>query len=117
MNKSDVAIELCEQSGVNYKRCYQCKTCSLSCPFTTDMDYLPHQLIRKAQLGELSDLLSSKTIWYCASCETCVTRCPNQIDIPRLMDSLRQMALQKRATMHSLRVSGGGEDNTNSVCY
>jgi heterodisulfide reductase subunit C len=38
-------------------------------------------------------LLSSHTIWLCASCETCTTRCPNGIDIAAVMDRLRQRAL------------------------
>lgn len=43
--------------------------------------------------GAKDEVLRSSTIWLCASCETCVTRCPNEVDIPRLMDTLRQMAL------------------------
>jgi len=30
----------------------------------------------------------------CASCETCVTRCPNQVDIARMMDALRQICIE-----------------------
>jgi len=98
MTKSDI-IELNNKTGADYNRCYQCKTCTLSCPFTAAMDYLPHQIVRKAQLGQLSEILSCNTIWYCASCETCVTRCPNQVDIPRLMDALRQKALQEKTSV------------------
>jgi heterodisulfide reductase subunit C len=28
------------------------------------------------------------------SCETCITRCPNEVDIARMMDVLRQMAIE-----------------------
>lgn len=84
-----------EECGVNINLCYQCKTCSLSCPFASVMDILPHQLIRIIQTGGIDDIFVSKTIWNCGSCETCVTRCPNKIDIPRVMDYLRQTALQK----------------------
>jgi heterodisulfide reductase subunit B len=31
-------------------------------------------------------------IWLCTQCEACVTRCPNDIDIPTMMDELRMMA-------------------------
>lgn len=41
------------------------------------------------QLGMKDEILNSKTIWLCASCETCATRCPNEINIVRLMDTLR----------------------------
>lgn len=95
--KINFTKEVLEKSGVNFNRCYQCKTCSSSCPFASEMDYLPHRLIRKVQLEEMNEVLESKTIWFCASCETCHTRCPNQIDIPGLMDTLRIMALQRRS--------------------
>ena len=94
--KSESINKIIDDSGVNISLCYQCKTCSLSCPFTSVMDILPHLVIRKIQLGQIEKVLESKTIWRCGSCETCVTRCPNRIDIPRLMDWLRQTALQQR---------------------
>ena len=84
-----------ELSGVNFNRCYQCLTCTLGCPVLFAMDYLPNQILRMIQLGAKSEALQSATIWLCASCETCATRCPYEIDIPRLMDTLRQMALQE----------------------
>jgi heterodisulfide reductase subunit C len=83
-----------EQSGVDFDRCYQCLTCTLGCPFAVTMDYLPHQVVRLLQMGAKEELLHSRTIWRCASCETCLTRCPNEINLPRLMDTLRQMALE-----------------------
>ena len=32
---------------------------------------------------------------YKRQCETCITRCPNNVDIARMMDVLRQMAIEK----------------------
>ena len=75
-------------SGVDYSRCYQCLTCTLSCPVISIMDYSPNQIIRMIQLGARSKVLQSNTIWRCASCETCAGRCPQGIDIRRLMDTL-----------------------------
>ncbi|GAH58846.1 unnamed protein product, partial [marine sediment metagenome] len=59
------------------------------------MDYLPNQIIRMVQLGLKQQALTSSTIWLCASCESCVARCPNDVDILRLMDALREMALRE----------------------
>jgi heterodisulfide reductase subunit C2 len=75
--------------------CYQCGKCSNGCPVTFAMDYLPHQLIRMLQLGLTEEVLGSKTIWVCASCETCYTRCPNEIEISKLMDDLKQEVLAR----------------------
>jgi len=96
VKESTFARRVKELSGVDFNRCYQCLTCTLSCPVIFAMDYFPNQIVRMIQLGAKSDVLQSTTIWLCASCETCVTRCPNEIDIPRLMDTLRQMALQEK---------------------
>jgi len=82
-------------SGTNIDRCYQCLTCSLGCPVTFAMDYLPNQLVRMVQLGLKQPTLASTTIWVCADCEACATRCPNDVEIVRLMDVLREMAQQK----------------------
>ncbi|MFH1648097.1 MAG: 4Fe-4S dicluster domain-containing protein [Chloroflexota bacterium] len=85
-----------ESSGVDFNRCYQCLTCTLSCPVSFAMDYQPNQLMRMIQTGAGAEVLRSRTIWVCASCETCAARCPQGIDIPRVMDTLRQMALREK---------------------
>lgn len=84
-----------EQSGVPLDRCYQCLACTLSCPVASDMDFRPNQVLRMVQLGLKDRVLKSSTIWLCASCESCATRCPHEIDLPRVMDTLRRMALEK----------------------
>lgn len=81
------------RSNIVVSTCFQCQKCSAGCPMTFAMDYYPHQVIRMLQLGLRNELLCSRTIWVCTACETCVTRCPNEIDIPRLMDQLKQLAL------------------------
>jgi len=58
------------------------------------MDILPNQVIRMAQLGMQQKLLASRTIWTCVSCLTCNTRCPKNIKIAEVIESLRQTALR-----------------------
>jgi len=72
--------------------CLQCRKCSCGCPVAARVDIKPHELVRLVQLGERDEVLSSRMIWECTSCETCVTRCPQQVDIPAVIDSLRQMS-------------------------
>lgn len=79
----------------NLDRCYQCSMCSDGCPVAYAMDYYPHQLIHMVQLGLKEKVLQSRAIWVCASCETCATRCPNEIDIVRLMDVLRKESIRE----------------------
>jgi heterodisulfide reductase subunit C len=83
-----------EISGQDLLACNQCGKCSAGCPVVAAMDLLPSQVIRMAQLG-MEDVLECNTIWICASCLTCVTRCPKGVDLPRLMEALRQIALRR----------------------
>ncbi len=83
-----------QKSGKELHQCYQCLKCSAGCPINFAMDWAPNQIIRMAQLGLRERILSSSTIWLCASCETCYTRCPNEVDLPTIFDTLKGMAIQ-----------------------
>jgi heterodisulfide reductase subunit C len=85
-----------EQSHAHLERCYQCVACSSGCPSAYQMEYPPHQLLRMVQLGLKDRVLNSNTFWICLSCETCATRCPNNIEIVLVMDTLREMALTEK---------------------
>ena len=85
-----------ELSGQNLLSCYQCGKCSAGCPAVEEMDILPNQIIRFAQLGFKEELLASKAIWICASCLTCNARCPKGINIAEVIEALRQILLRNR---------------------
>ena len=93
--KRGLAEEIMAEYGEDVNRCYQCLKCSAGCPMTFAMDYAPSQVMRMIQLGQEEDLLASKTIWVCVTCNTCSIRCPNDIDIALVIDSLRERALRK----------------------
>ncbi|KKM12311.1 heterodisulfide reductase subunit C [Clostridiales bacterium PH28_bin88] len=76
-------------SGVHLSECYQCGKCSAGCPVAFAMDYTPRQIIRLLQLGLKDEALRSRTIWLCAHCQTCYTRCPREVELPRLMETLQ----------------------------
>jgi len=92
-----------EISGQDLLSCNQCGKCSAGCPVVAAMDLLPSQVIRMAQLG-MEEVLESNTIWICASCLTCVTRCPKGVDLPRLVEALRQIALRQGVAKLDLNV-------------
>jgi heterodisulfide reductase subunit C len=81
-------------SGQKLLACYQCGKCSAGCPMAAHMDILPNQIIRMAQLGMQRQLLASRTIWTCVSCLTCNSRCPKNIRIAEVIESLRETALR-----------------------
>ena len=81
-------------NGVPIQRCYHCRKCTAGCPVASHMEYNPNKVVKMIQNGQRDKILNSSTIWLCLSCETCITRCPNQVDIARMMDVLRQMAIE-----------------------
>jgi heterodisulfide reductase subunit C len=83
-----------EISGEGLLACNQCGKCSAGCPVAFSMDLLPSQVIRMAQLG-IEEVLESQTIWTCAACLTCVARCPKGVDLPRIMEALRLISMQR----------------------
>jgi len=84
--------------GENVLDCIQCGVCSGSCDARFAMDYSPMQIIKMVHLGMKEQVLSSSTIWICASCYTCATRCPRGIEIPLLMSTLKNIAIRTKAT-------------------
>ena len=93
--KDPFVIKVQELSGQNLLACYQCGKCSAGCPAVSDMDILPNQIIRLAQLGQREELLKAKSIWVCASCMTCNARCPKGINIAEVIEAIRQILLRK----------------------
>jgi len=93
-------------SGESLLACNQCGKCSAGCPVAYGMDLLPSQVIRLAQLG-VEDVLNTETIWSCAACLTCVARCPKGIDLPRIMEALRLIHMQRNGDRLDTRQMSG----------
>lgn len=81
-------------SGQNFSKCYQCGTCAASCPMTEHITATPRMLMAFLQLGLKDKLEQANTQWVCASCHTCEVRCPRGLDIPKIMEALRQVVLR-----------------------
>ena len=78
-----------EGAGVDFNVCYQCRKCVAGCPVVEFMDYTPVQLLHAVRLGLREPVLGCSTIWLRASCETRLARCPQEVDLVHMMDSLR----------------------------
>ena len=65
-----MAQRIAKEAGVNLKDCYQCGKCSAGCPMARGMDLMPRQIVHYLQLGMMTPILKSKTIWLCAACHT-----------------------------------------------
>ena len=94
-SQSQLAKAVLKESGQNVNLCYQCRKCAAGCPISYAMDYKPAQIIHAIRLG-LDDLVyNSKTMWLCASCETCTTRCPQEVDVAKVMDAVKITAVKQ----------------------
>jgi len=91
--------EVCSTPGGECVRwCVQCGMCSASCPNVSQMDYSPRKTIALIRAGRRYDVLTSNTMWVCASCYLCTARCPKEVKITELMHSLERLTGR-----HSLR--------------
>lgn len=112
---TDLLSEVERRSGTPVSACFQCHKCSTGCPIGPDMDLLSSQIMRLIHLGAEDELLESKSIWLCASCEACSTRCPMEIDIAAVMDTLRMMAVERKAAVPDKRGKEFNRSFLNSV--
>ncbi len=109
--------------GVNLNHCYQCGKCAAGCPVAVDMDFTSCRTLRLLQMEEPAmdaKVLASEGIWLCLACETCSTRCPQEVEVAKVMDYVRTEAVAKgvahpkskdilafhRAFLDSIRVTG-----------
>ena len=91
----DFVDKVKEISGQNIEKCMQCGTCSGGCPMVEVLQLTPRKVMHLSALGQEDLVINSNTIWLCASCNTCAVRCPRGIDIPKVMEALRQIFLRK----------------------
>jgi heterodisulfide reductase subunit C len=95
-----------ELTGENSFHCYQCGNCSAGCPVAGRADLLPHQVFRLLQIGgEENDraLLRSVQPWLCVGCQTCATRCPQELDLSKVMDAIRAEATRAKCVPPAAR--------------
>ncbi len=93
--------EVLEKTEVKVSHCYQCGKCSAGCPLSVEMDYPPSVIMRMLQTGNPAleeKVLRSFSIWVCLTCEMCFARCPMSIDIPKMMDFLREKSIKDKKT-------------------
>ena len=97
--KNTLASDIEHNVEVTPQKCYQCGKCTAGCPVADEMDYPPSMTLRMLQTQDPANdekILRSHTIWLCLTCEMCLCRCPMEIDIPSMMDYLRQRSMKEK---------------------
>jgi heterodisulfide reductase subunit C len=96
--------------GESIKKCIQCGSCTGSCPVSETMDITPREMIALFRAGDMETILSSRTIWICASCYACTVRCPQGVQVTDILYALKRIAIEnklssKRFPVHTLSES------------
>jgi Fe-S oxidoreductase len=84
----EMSQAIAEAGGEAFKKCYQCGTCTGTCPWAPITEFHIRKLIRLSQFGYdgIEDLM-----WGCTTCKFCVDRCPRVVEIIDLVTSIRNM--------------------------
>lgn len=93
-NFSKEIKEILGGEKVNY--CYQCGTCTASCPsarFTKI--YNPRQFILKALLNMKEKVLNDENLWKCTTCHTCGEECPQEVHVDSALTVMRTIAVKE----------------------
>jgi Fe-S oxidoreductase len=98
----DILLELGDET---FKICYQCGTCSGTCPWNLVTSFMTRKLMHKAQLGLID--FGDEQLWQCATCNACVKRCPRGVEIIDVMKGFRKVIAEMGAGVvpESLRIT------------
>jgi len=96
ITKGDIDKEFSEKikaaGGDSLEYCFQCGTCTGSCPSGRRTPYRVRQIIRKANVGLKDDVISDPTLWMCTTCYSCQERCPRKVKIVDVVKLARNEA-------------------------
>ena len=76
------------------KYCYQCATCAVVCPISSDRSPFPRKEMVYAQFGLKDKLVASLDSWLCIHCNDCTTHCPRGAKPGDVMNVLRSMSVE-----------------------
>jgi heterodisulfide reductase subunit C len=80
--------------------CYQCGTCTSSCPSGRELYRGPRRIVRLILAGEIEAVLMSDDLWRCTECGTCTEVCRMDIDVASVLHRLRQLERQYGGAIH-----------------
>lgn len=102
--------ELQRYGAVDAAACFDCGTCSATCPLSSGDDAFPRRMIRYARLGKAEHLVACKELWLCHHCGECSETCPRQANPAEFMAASRRFAvarLDPSGLSRRLTLSGG----------
>ncbi len=78
--------------GDTLKKCYQCATCSVVCPLSSDGNPFPRREMIMAQWGLKDQLIGDANVMLCHQCGDCTTYCPRGAKPGDVLGAIRAYA-------------------------
>ncbi len=96
--------EIMDAGAETVALCYQCGTCTGSCPSGKRTPYRIRNIIRKSLMGLKNEVMEDDSLWECVTCYACQERCPRGVAIVDVVKILRNMQSQagKMAQAHKM---------------
>jgi len=81
-----------EAGGDTLKKCYQCATCSVACPLSSDHKPFPRKEMIWSQWGMKDNLLADPDVFLCHQCGDCTAKCPRGAKPGEVLGAIRSYA-------------------------
>ena len=88
----EVLMEMGGEDKPLFNKCFQCGTCTGTCPWNLVKRFIVRKIMHKAQLGLIE--FEDEEIWTCATCGACVARCPRGVEIIDVMKAFRMVVAE-----------------------
>ena len=88
--------------GADVKKCFQCATCSVVCPISTENKPFPRKEMIAAAWGLKDKLVGNADIWLCHNCGDCTSLCPRAAKPGDVLGAIRSYAIMDYAVPKAL---------------
>lgn len=110
--------EILKTSRTIANMCFQCGTCTGSCPSAPRSSYRIRLFMRRCVLGLENEALTDPDLWLCTTCYSCTDRCPRDIAPTDVIMAMRNLAFKRDIvpknflqTVQAIYKSGHGVPN------
>ena len=84
------------------EKCFKCGTCALVCPITRyGEDYNPIETFVYDVLSS-EEPAANQNLWNCPLCYKCYEVCPQDVNLPKVFESLKEIAFENGWALPSI---------------